>query len=59
MNREDVNRLMDFFESWELVEFLKIGVEDIVSAFEDEVEDKIDELNEIMGFDPETEADDD
>jgi hypothetical protein len=48
MDNETKNKLMDFFEGYELVEFLQIPAEEIVERFEDEIEEVIDEIEELM-----------
>jgi len=48
MDREFKQRLIDFFDPWELVEFLGLRTEDIVEMFEDECEECADELEEFM-----------
>lgn len=45
---ERLNRIIDYFEAWELVQLLGVSTEDIVSAFPDDVEDKLDQLEELM-----------
>jgi hypothetical protein len=45
---ERLNRVIDFFEGWELVQLLDISINDIVEAFEDEIEDKLTALEEVM-----------
>lgn len=52
MNEEIKDRIADYFEAWELVEVLKkyIDTADIIEAFEDIIEDKIDDIEEIMGI---------
>jgi hypothetical protein len=51
MNKEIKERIADYFDPWELVNFLgekKISTMDIIEAFEDEVEDSLDEIEEEM-----------
>ena len=43
------DKLIDFFEPSELIEYLGVTVEDILSAFEEDVEDKLKELLLLMG----------
>lgn len=50
MDRETKARIADFFEGFELAEFLRLPVEEIIERFEDEVEDGIDDINELMGL---------
>jgi hypothetical protein len=41
-------RIEDFFEGFELVEFLRLPVSEIIERFEDEVEEALDEIEELM-----------
>jgi hypothetical protein len=49
VEKELKERLADFFEADELVEYLVIPVEDIVEAFEDVIEERLDSILELMG----------
>ncbi len=46
---DDKKRIIDFFDAWELVEFLQLKTEDIVERFEEEIEEAMDDLDEFMG----------
>jgi len=48
MDREFKERLIDFFDSWELVEYLRLRTEDVVEAFEDDIEEAQEDLEEFM-----------
>lgn len=48
MDREFKQRLVDFFDAWELVEFLQLSTEDIVNEFDAEIEGLETELEEFM-----------
>lgn len=48
MDRMTRDRIEDFFEGFELVEFLQLSVEDIIDAFEDQIEEALDEIEELM-----------
>lgn len=48
MDPETRKRIEDFFEGFELVEFLQISVSDVVDALEDIIEDNLDEIEELM-----------
>lgn len=50
LDRETRKRIEDYFEGFELVELLDIPVEDILEAFEDLIEENIDEINETIGY---------
>lgn len=49
IEKETKERLTDFFEGFELVEFLQIRVEEVIERFEDEIEEALDDLEELMG----------
>lgn len=49
MDKETKQRIADYFDPWVLVEYLGISTEDIIEAFEDEVEEKLAEIEELMG----------
>ncbi len=51
MNKDDIERISDYFDVPWLVELLGVTIEEIIEAFEDLVEEKLPELNEIMGID--------
>jgi hypothetical protein len=50
MDEETKNRIADYFDAWELVDFLssRISTRDIIDAFEDDIEDLLDEIEEEM-----------
>jgi hypothetical protein len=48
MDTETKRRIEDFFEGFELVEFLRIDVSEIIERFEDEIEEALDEIEELM-----------
>lgn len=50
MNREVKKRIADYFESWELCEFLRLPIAELIEAFEGEVEDALEDINELMGI---------
>ena len=47
---ERLNRVIDYFDAWVLVELLGITTGEIVNSFVDDVEDKLDQLEDIMEF---------
>lgn len=49
MDRETKLRIEDFFEAFELVDFLQLPVEDIIERFEDEIEEALEEIEEFIG----------
>lgn len=49
MDTETRKRIEDFFEGFELVEFLQIPVSEIIERFEDEVEETLEEIEELIG----------
>lgn len=46
---EQYKRIADYFTGFELVEFLQIPVEDVIEAFAELIEEKLDEIEEEMG----------
>jgi hypothetical protein len=48
VDEETRNRIIDFFEGFELIEFLQLPVEEVVDAFEAEIEEALDEIEELM-----------
>ncbi len=48
MDKETKARIADFFESWELAEFLRTRVEDFIEAFEDDIEEALEDIEELM-----------
>lgn len=53
INREVKGWLADYFEANDLVELLRLPVEEVIEAFEDEIEERLDDLLEIMGMEVE------
>lgn len=49
MDRETRKRIEDFFEGFELVEYLQIPVDEVVDAFEEQIEENLDEIEEFIG----------
>lgn len=49
MDEETKKRIEDFFEGFELVEFLQISVTEIIERFEEEVEEHLDDIEELIG----------
>lgn len=50
-NMEEFKKaLADYFLGWELAAFLNLTTEDLISAFPDEIEDALDELQEEIGY---------
>jgi hypothetical protein len=50
---ETLERIADFFEPWELVEYLgvkHVSTRDIIEAFEDDVLDALSDIEELMEF---------
>lgn len=50
INKETMDRLSDYFDAYDLVELLGLKTQDIIDAFEPEVEDALDDLMDIMGL---------
>jgi len=54
--KEDIfEALKDRLEGWELVEMLGLSVEDILTEFEEQVLDNIDDIKELLGIDNDNE----
>lgn len=49
MDEDQRERIKDFFDGFELVEYLRIPIEDILERFEAEIEEAIDDIEELMG----------
>lgn len=49
MDAETRKRIEDFFEGFELVEFLQIDVSDIIDAFEERILEELEDIEELMG----------
>jgi hypothetical protein len=49
VDEETRKRIEDFFEGFELVEFLQLPVSEILLAFEEEVEIHLEEIEELIG----------
>ena len=49
LDRETRKRIEDYFDPTELVDFLQVSTEDVVTAFEDQIEEILDEIEELMG----------
>jgi hypothetical protein len=48
VDEETKERLADFFEGFELVEYLQIPVEEIIARFEDEINEALEDIEELM-----------
>lgn len=49
MDNDTKQRIADYFDPWELIEYLGVSTADIIEAFENEVEEKLTEVEELMG----------
>jgi hypothetical protein len=49
MDKDTKDRIIDYFDPWDLVEYLGLSTEDIVEAFEDTIEEKLEAIEELMG----------
>jgi hypothetical protein len=50
LTKEDKARISDYFDSWELVAYLQLDIADVIEAFEDDIEDALDDINELIGL---------
>lgn len=48
MDEETKKRIADYFDAWDLVEFLRLPTEKIVEAFEEDIEEALDDIEELM-----------
>jgi len=44
------NRISDYFEGHELVEYLRLKTDEIIDAFEAEIEDALEDIVELMDY---------
>lgn len=49
MDNETKNRIADYFDPWDLVEYLGISTSELIEAFEDEIAERLDAIEELMG----------
>jgi hypothetical protein len=51
LDKENLNKIADYFEAWELVYYLRdhISTRDIVDSFPDDIEDTLEDLLEFIG----------
>jgi hypothetical protein len=49
VDEETKQRISDWFESYELVDFLQLPVSEIIERFEAEIEEHLDEIEEFIG----------
>lgn len=50
LDKETRERIADFFDAAELVDFLQLKTSDIVDAFELEIEDALDDVEDMIGL---------
>jgi hypothetical protein len=49
LDKETRERIADYFDAADLVDFLQIKTSDIVDAFEVEIEDNLEDIEEMIG----------
>jgi len=49
LSKEVKTRIADYFEAADLVDFLQLKVEDVIDAFEDDIEESLDDIEDMMG----------
>jgi hypothetical protein len=49
MDKETKERIADYFDAWDLVAFLQVSTEEVIAAFEDEIEEALDDIEELIG----------
>lgn len=50
LDKETKARIADYFDAVDLVDFLNLRVTDIIEAFEVEIEEHLDDIEEEMGM---------
>lgn len=50
LSKETKARIADYFEAADLVDFLQIKVEDIIEAFEEDLEENLDDIEDMIGI---------
>ena len=50
LDKETRNRIADYFDAADLVDFLGIKTEDVVDAFEVEIEDLFEDIEDMIGM---------
>lgn len=50
LDKETRERIADYFDAADLVDFLQIKTADIVDAFEPEIEEALDDIEEMIGL---------
>lgn len=49
MTEETKKRIADYFDAWDLVAFLQVSTEDVIEAFEEDIEEALDDIEEMIG----------
>lgn len=50
MDNETKERIADYFDPWDLVEYLGISTMQIIEAFEEDIEERLDDIEGLMEF---------
>ena len=50
MDKETKERIADYFDAWDFVEYLGFSTMQIIEAFEDEIEEKLSDIEDLMEF---------
>jgi hypothetical protein len=50
LDKEFKQQLVDRFEAWELCDFLQIKTEDFIDAFEENIEEAIEDVQDFAGL---------
>jgi hypothetical protein len=53
MDNDTKQRIADYFDPWDLVEYLGLTTEEIIEAFEDTIEERLASVEELMGVERE------
>lgn len=57
LDKEARERIADYFDAAELVDFLQLRTPDVVDAFELEIEDNLEEIEDMIGLRKEKKSD--
>lgn len=50
MDEETKKRIADYFDPWDLVEYLGVSTMQIIEAFEEEYESRLEEIEDLIEF---------
>lgn len=50
LDKETRGRIADYFDAADLVDFLQLKTEDVIDAFEIEIEEALDDIEDMIGI---------